>query len=67
MDELANQLGISKKTIYQYYADKHALVDDVMTEVINKSQIICQDTSRNAENAVDEIFMTMKQIRKDFL
>ncbi len=67
MDELANQLGISKKTIYQYYADKNALVDDVMTEVINKSQIICQDTSVKAENAVDEIFMTMKQIRKDFL
>ena len=67
MDELANQLGISKKTIYQYYVDKHALVDDVMSEVIKKSQVVCHTTSKNAENAIDEIFMTMQQIRKDFL
>ena len=27
MDEIANHLGMSKKTIYQFYADKDALVD----------------------------------------
>ena len=66
MDELANQLGISKKTIYQYYTDKDALVNDVMSEVINKSQIMCKYTSESAENAIDELLMTMKQIRQDF-
>ncbi|MBL0100335.1 MAG: TetR/AcrR family transcriptional regulator [Saprospiraceae bacterium] len=45
MDELATQLGISKKTIYQYYADKNALVDDVLTTIISKSQEQCQITS----------------------
>jgi len=25
MDDIANKMGISKKTIYQYYADKEAL------------------------------------------
>ena len=30
MDEIASQLGISKKTIYQYYADKDAVVEAVM-------------------------------------
>jgi len=29
MDEIATQLGMSKKTIYQYYTDKDQLVDAV--------------------------------------
>ena len=30
MDEIATQLGMSKKTIYQFYADKDALVAGVV-------------------------------------
>ena len=29
MDDIAGQLGISKKTIYQFYSDKDALVKDI--------------------------------------
>ena len=29
MDDIANALGMSKKTIYQYYTDKDQLVDAV--------------------------------------
>ena len=65
MDELATQLGISKKTIYQYYADKNALVDDVLTTIISKSQEQCQITSIQATNAIDEIFLTMNYLRND--
>ena len=35
MDEIANHLGMSKKTIYQFYADKDALVEDVIDIEIN--------------------------------
>ena len=34
MDEIAAQLGISKKTIYQYYTDKDQLVDAVTEDEI---------------------------------
>ena len=30
MDDIANSLGMSKKTIYQYFADKDELVDAVV-------------------------------------
>ncbi|MBI3884082.1 MAG: helix-turn-helix transcriptional regulator, partial [Sphingobacteriales bacterium] len=32
MDDIATQLGISKKTIYQFYADKDELVDAFVNE-----------------------------------
>lgn len=66
MDELASQLGISKKTIYHYYEDKNSIVHDVMTGIIAKSQNTCMFSSVQAENAVHEIFITMDQIKNDF-
>ena len=35
MDEIATQLGMSKKTIYLYYADKDELVEDAIEIVLN--------------------------------
>ena len=35
MDEIATQLGMSKKTIYQYYTDKDQLVDAVAMDEIH--------------------------------
>ncbi len=32
MDDIAAQLGMSKKTIYQYFADKDELVDAVVED-----------------------------------
>ena len=31
MDDIAAQLGMSKKTLYQYYTDKEELVDAVLS------------------------------------
>ena len=36
MDEIANHLGMSKKTIYQYFKDKDALVEGVIDIEIQK-------------------------------
>jgi AcrR family transcriptional regulator len=66
MDELAFQLGISKKTIYQFYTDKNEIVDDVMTEIIRKSQTNCLANTSQADNAIHEIFVAMAQVKKDF-
>jgi len=48
MDEIAAQLGISKKTIYQFFTDKDAMVEAVVNE----------------ENAVHEIFQAMDGIEE---
>jgi len=60
MDEIAAQLGMSKKTIYQYYADKDQLVDAVALEEIKFSQDSCLTNADAAENAIEEIFKVME-------
>jgi TetR/AcrR family transcriptional regulator, cholesterol catabolism regulator len=59
MDEIAAQLGISKKTIYQFFTDKDAMVEAVVNEVINRNEEDCRGFSLTAENAVHEIFVAM--------
>jgi AcrR family transcriptional regulator len=57
MDEVANHLGMSKKTIYQFYADKDALVEDVINIEITEKQGECKQHRQKSENAIHEIFM----------
>ena len=57
MDDIANGLGISKKTIYIYYADKDQLVNAVVAYVINKTQNACEFDRSKAIDAIHEIFL----------
>ena len=41
MDDIAVGLGMSKKTIYQYFADKDELVDAIVEEDINGTRSDC--------------------------
>jgi AcrR family transcriptional regulator len=59
MDEIAAQLGISKKTIYQFFTDKDAMVEAVMNEEMKQNEQECREFSFSAENAVHEIFKAM--------
>src|ERR1700682_530959 len=59
MDEIAAQLGISKKTIYQFFTDKDAMVEAVFNEEIKQNEQECRGFSQSAENAVHEIFQAM--------
>jgi len=66
MDDIATQLGISKKTIYQFYKDKEALVMAVTSFELEEQAIKCQKTQDNAENAVHEMFMILQDIQQMF-
>ncbi len=66
MDDLANQLGISKKTIYQYYKDKDALVSSVVENELANHAIFCNQSVVAADNAVHEIFLLMSVIQEMF-
>ncbi len=59
MDEVANHLGISKKTIYQFYADKDALVEGVIDIEIKANQCECTLHKQKSENAIQEVFMAV--------
>lgn len=62
MDEIAAQLGISKKTIYQYYADKDALVEDVINAEINVNEERCENSKQISENAIHEVMLAVESI-----
>lgn len=66
MDDIATNLGMSKKTIYQFFADKDELVDAIMDVEIVNMQNDCTSCSIRARDAVDEIFLTMEQILEQF-
>src|SRR5580765_7887912 len=56
MDEIAAQLAISKKTIYQFFTDKDEIVEAVVDQEIHKNEEECERFRLNAENALHEIF-----------
>jgi AcrR family transcriptional regulator len=67
MDEIANHLGISKKTIYQFYADKDALVESVLDIELNKNKDLCSQQNEVCENAIQEVFQAMELTQEMFL
>ena len=64
MDEIASQLGVSKKTIYQSYKDKNELVDAVIEEMLEYNKVCCTDGRINAANAVQEVYFGMESIQE---
>jgi len=66
MDDIANGMGISKKTIYQYYADKDELVDAVVESEFKKNETCCELDKINSANAIEEIFMAMDMMADMF-
>jgi len=66
MDDIATALGMSKKTIYQYYKDKDALVKAVVADIILKNQGCCEKDKKNSNNAVHEIFLAMDMLVEMF-
>jgi AcrR family transcriptional regulator len=66
MDDIAAKLGMSKKTIYQYFKDKDELVEAVVDDVIDTNQCICNTDREKADNAVHEIFLVMDMMVEMF-
>jgi Transcriptional regulator len=66
MDEIANQLGISKKTIYQEFGDKDELVDEVISDILSGNQKRCIQDRGVAANAIHEVFLAMEMIQEMF-
>jgi len=63
MDDLAQELGISKKTIYQYYKDKDELVKAVVNLELKNHEAICKECESKAENAIHEMFLVMENMK----
>jgi len=55
MDDLARHLGMSKKTIYQYYENKEALVEAIVLSQIHREKNEVENIIANSENAIDQM------------
>lgn len=66
MDEIAAQLGMSKKTVYQYFADKDELVDAVFTAMMDQNRECCIADVKEAGNAVQEVLLAFNRVQEMF-
>lgn len=66
MDDIAKHLGISKKTIYQFYTDKDALVTVLIELVLNSHTERIDAIALASKNAVHEIISMMGYMATDF-
>lgn len=64
MDDIAKHLGMSKKTIYQNFADKNELVDILIADKLGNQSCKMNDFAKNAKNAIHEIFLTIADIKE---
>ena len=66
MDDIAKHLGMSKKTIYQYYKEKDEIIHKLMMAHIKQDECTFSECVEKAENIVDEVFSMMKNIHEIF-
>lgn len=62
LDELASELGISKKTIYQYFDTKESLVNESLMALLDEYMIEVQDILKVSEtDAIEKIILIYKR------
>lgn len=66
MDDIAKHLGMSKKTIYQFFRDKDEVVHTLFAVELDKDRCEFQEISDKSANVVEEIFSFMKKMHEIF-
>jgi len=66
MDDIAGALGMSKKTIYQFFTDKDELVEAVIADKIKHNQLCCTTDKQRARDAVHEVFLAIEMMQELF-
>lgn len=66
MDDIAAGLGMSKKTLYQYFADKEELVDACFSGVMDEHRCRCLEDKQKSENAIHEEFLAYDAMTEMF-
>lgn len=66
MDDIARNLGMSKKTIYQFVSDKNELVFKAMKSIIDMEMAVARKLCDENENAIDMLFALSKDIARKY-
>ena len=66
MDDIAAELGISKKTIYQHFPDKDSLVFEVVKTFIDQDHAKWNELDRLYSNVIEKMFKSF-EMTKDLI
>tara|TARA_R110000737_G_C14617701_1_gene492291 strand:+ start:3632 stop:4189 length:558 start_codon:yes stop_codon:yes gene_type:complete len=62
LDDISRGIGISKKTIYQYFENKKGLIHEVIENHIMKDEAEITSIITEAEDAIDEMLQVAKHV-----
>ncbi|MDX2431579.1 MAG: TetR/AcrR family transcriptional regulator [Bacteroides sp.] len=62
MDDIAHELGMSKKTLYQEFTDKDDLINRVIDYDMDQSKGFLEEVRQSDSNAVQELFMVNRRM-----
>ena len=60
MDDIAKHIGMSKKTIYQFFKDKNELVTTLVKKKLKDDENQINDIISKSENVIEELINMMK-------
>lgn len=63
MDDIAREMGMSKKTIYQFFKDKNEMVCAATEEHLQKEEIQMEQLEKESENVIDFLVKITRMIR----
>lgn len=63
MDDIARSVGVSKKTIYQHYKDKNAIIAKVVKTHFDRQKELIIETTTDTENCIEELYEMSKCMR----
>jgi AcrR family transcriptional regulator len=66
MDDVARNLGISKRTIYEYFEDKRELLDVIIETLYEKKQEEKRNIFRNSANVLEALLALLKLRKHTF-
>ncbi len=66
MDDIAKHLGMSKKTIYQFFKDKDDVVQSLMEAKLKEDERDFALIQQESKNIVDEVFSIMRRMSQLF-
>jgi hypothetical protein len=66
MDDIANELGISKKTLYKYFSNKHSLVEETTIAMHDSCFFAIEMVEGQGFNAIKENFEIKKMFKEMF-
>jgi AcrR family transcriptional regulator len=66
MDDIAQKMGVSKKTLYAHFVDKNEMVVHAITRFLRVMDQEFKTNQEQATDAIDELFQVMNMLDKNF-